>query len=83
MKVKVLHVLHQTRPLCACMQMNKVPPEAVNDMKCAFRPKMFISNSHSNTVIEAVPLAVLLIHVRLYTFKFLQDLLDAMRGIRR
>lgn len=32
------------------------------------RPKMFISNAHSNTVIEAVPLAVLLIDVRLYTF---------------
>lgn len=40
MKVKVVHVLHQTRRVqniyrlcCACMQIDKDPPEAENDMK--------------------------------------------------
>lgn len=47
--------------------MIKDPPEAVNDMKCALQPKMFISNSHFNIVIEAVPVAVLWIDMRLYT----------------
>lgn len=39
-KVKVVHVLHQTRReqninrlCCTCMQMDKDPPEAANDMK--------------------------------------------------